>query len=204
MTERIRYILDTNVLLYDPNALQAFPDGEVIVPITVIEEIDQFKKEMSETGRNARLVSKIMDEFRQTGSLALGLPQPNGSLLRVYVWNRDDVRLPPELDHKRSGNRVLGCALLLKEESGAPLILVSQDTNIRIKANALGVDAISYEGESGTAEELYTGYVEALLDPQVLEGYRRQTTVEWPGEFFPNQGLVLRNPDNPDDFLVYR
>ena len=130
---RTRYVLDTNVLLYDPNAILAFPDAEVIIPITVIEEIDQFKKEMSENGRNARLVSKSIDQYRQTGSLSKGLRQPNGSMIRVYTWSRDLDGIPGELDMRRAGNKVLACALRLRAENGQhPLILVSQDTNIRI------------------------------------------------------------------------
>ena len=204
MTQRTRYVLDTNVLLYDPGALAAFPDAEVIVPITVIEEIDQFKKEMSETGRNARLVSKTIDDYREKGSVALGLKQDNGSLLRVFVWSREDSQLPRELDPRRSGNRVIACALLLKEQSGAPLVLVSQDTNIRIKANALGIDAVSYEGEAEVTHELYTGFVQRDLVAKELDGFRRQNSLKEPGEFHPNQGLLLQNRDDPTDFLVYR
>ena len=73
MSKPTRYLLDTNVLLYDSDALLAYPDEEVIVPITVIEEIDQFKSEVTETGRNARLVSKTIDTYRRTGSLAAGV-----------------------------------------------------------------------------------------------------------------------------------
>jgi PhoH-like ATPase len=199
-----RYVLDTNVLLYDPGALNAYPEGEVIVPISVIEEIDQFKKEMSETGRNARLVSKTMDEYRQLGSLARGFRLPNGSTLRVFVWDRDETLLPKDLDQRRSGNRVLACALLLCEQSDEPLVLVSQDTNIRIKANALGIDAITYEGEGGTAEEIYRGFKTRDVEPAELERHRRVASLKLPGEFFPNEGLILQNKENAADFLVYR
>ena len=111
MSDTTRYVLDTNVLLFDPEALLAFPGAEVIVPITVIEEIDQFKSEVSETGRNARLVSKTIDRYRRTGSLSDGVEQENGSRLRVYVWNQEGDGLPRELDLRRSGNRVLACGL---------------------------------------------------------------------------------------------
>jgi PhoH-like ATPase len=199
MTQRTRYVLDTNVLLYDPGAL-----AEVIIPITVIEEIDQFKKEMSETGRNARLVSKTIDEYREKGSVSIGLPQENGSVLRVFVWSRDDSHMPRELDPRRSGNRVIACALLLKEQSAAPLVLVSQDTNIRIKANALGIDAIGYEGDAAVTEELYTGFLQRELSGKELDGFRRQNSLREQGDFLANQGLLLQNRDDLSDFLVYR
>ena len=82
MTAKTLYILDTNVLLHDPGALLAYPEGEVVIPLAVIEEIDQFKTEVSETGRNARLVSQTIDDLRQTGSLSHGVMHSNGSLLR--------------------------------------------------------------------------------------------------------------------------
>jgi PhoH-like ATPase len=204
MTQRTRYVLDTNVLLYDPGALTAFPDGEVIVPITVIEEIDQFKKEMSETGRNARLISKTIDEFRQRGSVSQGLKLENGALLRVFVWGRGEQAMPGDLDPRRSGNRVIACALLLKEQSAAPVVLVSQDTNIRIKANALGIEATGYEGDVEVTEELYSGFIKRELAAKELDGLRRQNFLKEQGDFFPNQGLVLQNRDDPEDYLVYR
>jgi PhoH-like ATPase len=201
---KTRYVLDTNVLLYDPGALDAYPEGEVIVPISVIEEIDQFKKEMSETGRNARLVSKTMDEYRLAGSLAQGFKLPNGGAVRVFVCNRDESLLPKDLDQRKSGNRVLACALLLREQSEGPLVLVSQDTNIRIKANALGIESLAYEGEGGSTEEIYRGFTTRELDPPEIDRHRRIASLKLAGEFYPNEGLVLQNKEKQDDYLAYR
>jgi PhoH-like ATPase len=205
MTASTRYLLDTNVLLYDPNALQAYPDGEVIVPITVIEEIDQFKSEVTETGRNARLVSKTIDTYRRTGSLASGVKQPNGSIFRVHIWNADGEGLPRELDMRRSGNRVLACALqLLELEDTRPLVLVSQDTNIRIKANAMGIEATSYEAERGSTSELYDGWNHVAASAAELERYRQSERVSFEGRFLPNQGVIVQDRERPEDYLVYR
>ena len=79
------YILDTTVLLYDPNALFAFAENNVIIPITVIEEIDRFKNDMSEVGRNARQTSRILDKLRMKGSLSSGVKLDNGGLLSVKI-----------------------------------------------------------------------------------------------------------------------
>ncbi|MGQ0507831.1 MAG: PIN domain-containing protein, partial [Myxococcaceae bacterium] len=67
---RKNFVLDTNVLLHDPRSIYAFDDNNVIIPIYVIEELDQFKKELSELGRNARLIARYLDAFRAEGSLA--------------------------------------------------------------------------------------------------------------------------------------
>ena len=78
---RRTFILDTNVLLYDPNALNVFHDNDLVIPITVIEEIDRFKKDLNETGRNARWVSRRLDELREHGdkSLSTGVDLPDGA-----------------------------------------------------------------------------------------------------------------------------
>ncbi|HKI97888.1 MAG TPA: PhoH family protein [bacterium] len=205
MTGTTRYLLDTNVLLYDPDALLAYPDGEVIVPISVIEEIDQFKGEVTETGRNARLVSKSIDTYRRTGSLAAGVTQDNGSTFRVHIWNHDAAGLPRELDMRRSGNRVLACALqLLEQEDNRPLVLVSQDTNIRIKANAMGIEATSYESERASTSELYDGWARLEVDAAELERYRQSQSVTFPGHFYPNQGMIVEDRDRPENYLVFR
>src|SRR5690242_6414388 len=113
--------------------------------------------------------------------------------------------MPKELDPRRSSNRVIACALLLKEQSAAPIVLVSQDTNIRIKANALGMDAISYEGNGEiSTDEIYSGIIERGMSGKELDGYRRQNSLKEKGDFYPNQGLVLQNRDDINDFLVYR
>ena len=77
------YILDTNVLLHDPNSILNFKDNAVIIPIEVLEEIDRFKRESSELGQNARTVSRLLDELRAKGHLSDGVPLPNGGRLQI-------------------------------------------------------------------------------------------------------------------------
>src|SRR3984957_15384201 len=77
------YILDTNVLLHDPNSLLNFADNHVLIPIEVIEEIDRFKRESTELGRNARTVSRLLDGYRGDGSLSAGVSLPNGGKLKI-------------------------------------------------------------------------------------------------------------------------
>ena len=84
------FILDTNVLLFDPGALSVFEDNDLIIPITVIEEIDRFKKDLNETGRNARLVSRKLDELRQQGSALLHNPEKLKDMLRLWWKERSD------------------------------------------------------------------------------------------------------------------
>jgi hypothetical protein len=89
---RRTYVLDTNVLLYDPNAIFKFEEHDVLIPITVIEEIDRFKKDLTETGRNARQFSRFLDELRDGGASDLkdGVQLPDGG---ISVWT--SVKTPP-------------------------------------------------------------------------------------------------------------
>ena len=141
------YVLDTNVVLHDPLAVYKFEDNTVVLPIFVIEEVDQFKKELSELGQNARHLSRILDDLRnQNGrSLDQGVPLENtGGELRVAV--------PPEMPKRARGagemdRFILQMALDLRDEDpDAPLVFVTMDTNLRIRADALGLRAETYEG----------------------------------------------------------
>src|SRR3990172_8554903 len=80
---RKTFILDTNVLLHNPQALFAFAENDVVIPIYVVEEIDQFKKELSELGRNARATSRYLDKLREDGSLQEGVKLDCGGMLKV-------------------------------------------------------------------------------------------------------------------------
>ena len=85
------YILDTNVLLHDPNSLVNFQDNHVLIPIEVIEEIDKFKRESNELGQNARSVSRTLDRLRAQGHLSEGVTLPNGGRLQIVFHKNGDA-----------------------------------------------------------------------------------------------------------------
>ncbi len=107
------FILDTNVLLHDPQAILSFGDNDVIIPIYVIEEIDRFKRDLSELGRNARVVGRYIDEYRASGKLSQGVKLPTGGRLRVLFTKRslpEEFGLNQKMDHK-----ILAVAFDIKE-----------------------------------------------------------------------------------------
>ena len=107
---RKNYVLDTNILLHDPNAIFRFDDNNVIIPIYVIEEVDQFKREGSERGRNARAIARILDELRESnGSLSKGVPLPSGGTLKVAVPLKRP-ELPTAIDKAAMDNAILQTA----------------------------------------------------------------------------------------------
>ena len=135
------YILDTTVLLHDAGALFTYGENHVIIPISVIEDVDHFKKDQSEIGRSARQTSRILDTLRQRASVVEGIPLDNGGMLSVKMSTGSAMRqLPEELRDRSRGNMILAIALEVKERAGTvPTIFVSKDINLRIKADALGL-----------------------------------------------------------------
>ena len=129
-----KFILDTNVLLYDPKALQIFEDNEVIIPISVLDELDDAKVRLDEVGRNARHVVKMLDDLRSKGSLNNGV-KFNGSLIRVELNHRNHV--PKGLSEEKKDNRLISTAIGLRDSG--KVIVVSKDINLRVKCDALGI-----------------------------------------------------------------
>ena len=192
------YILDTNVLLHDPNSLLNFEENNVLVPIEVIEEIDRFKRESTELGRNARTVSRMLDGFRGDGSLSQGVKLPNGGKLKIgfhktgqseAIFTKDSV-----------DNQILSCASgILKAQPNNSTILVSKDINLRIKADAIGLAAEDYETDRIFITDLYTGMVEMTSATDKLAKFRADGELELNGgrQYFPNEYCTLTDESNP-------
>ena len=192
------YILDTNVLLHDPNSLLNFEENNVLVPIEVIEEIDRFKRESTELGRNARTVSRMLDGFRGDGSLSQGVKLPNGGKLKIgfhktgqseAIFTKDSV-----------DNQILSYASgILKAQPNNSTILVSKDINLRIKADAIGLAAEDYETDRIFITDLYTGMVEMTSATDKLAKFRADGELELNGgrQYFPNEYCTLTDESNP-------
>lgn len=198
------YVLDTNVLLHDPQALFRFADNNLIIPITVIEEIDRFKKDLNETGRNARHVSRTLDGLRRKGHLITGVELESGGHLRVVLHSKEAMdRLPPELIDDRGDNRILAVAMDLKTAGEHP-VFVTKDTNLRIKADALGLTAEDYSSDKVEVDELYSGYTEVMVDKAQVDKFFEEGYLDLEGDFNPNQFLTLTDSSNPSHTALGR
>src|ERR1041385_4463734 len=169
------YILDTNVLLHDPNSLLSFDDNSVIIPIEVIEEIDRFKRESTELGQNARTVSRMLDSFRIEGSLSEGVKLPTGGKLKIVFYKNGHANgngHSVEFNAHSVDNRILSLAASIqKAQPRNPAILVSKDINLRIKADALGLQAEDYETDRVHIKDLYTGMIELPVSASELAAF---------------------------------
>ena len=194
---RKQFILDTNVLLHEPQALFGFADNDVVIPIYVIEEIDTFKRDLSEMGRNARQVCRQLDDLRRYGHLGDGAPLDNGGTLRVAFTDR---KIPQEFVNSRStDNRILSVALDARDDRpDSPVIFVTKDTNLRIRADALGLTAVNYEDEPiKEIAELFTGIRTIEVDAADIDRFYRESGIPSPDEEHqPNEYCLLRDRAN--------
>jgi PhoH-like ATPase len=195
------FVLDTNVLLHDPRSIFGFDDNDVIIPIYVIEEIDNFKRDLSSLGRNARQVSRYLDEFRAQGKLGEGVSLGQGKgRIRVLVAER---RLPPEHAGGHSNDdKILALALEIRDgERGIPTVFVTKDSNLRIRADALGLHAEDYDVEGLAAlDELWSGVAEVDVDPEQVNEFYANGLIPWPAPIDPpppNAFVVIRDRTNP-------
>lgn len=166
------YVLDTNILLHDPYAIFKFDDNNVIIPIYVIEEVDQFKREGSERGRNARQVVRLLDELREKGgSLSKGVETKSGGTLTVKVPVKRP-ELPSAIDKAAMDNAILQTAFDVRDQDGGrPTVFVTMDTNLRIRADALGMVAETYENQRVEPQKVDTGVTELDVSAEEIDSF---------------------------------
>jgi PhoH-like ATPase len=202
------YILDTTVLLYDSQALFKFEENNVFIPITVIEDIDRFKKDLNETGRNARQTSRYLDALRLKGSLTSGVKIDNGGTVFVKLDTGSALKLiPRDVQSNVRDNLILAISLNVKEKAGdVPTLFVSKDINLRIKADALGLKVEDYESDKVDIEELYTGSTDVRVAPEAIASFHDSGAMAYGGQtpLFANQYITLVDEKDPSHFALGR
>jgi PhoH-like ATPase len=200
------YVLDTNVLLHDPKALFAFHDGKVVIPLAVIEEIDSQKRRQDEIGRNARIVSRKLDELRTHGVISKGIALNEGGELRVEVNHQEAIHFPKGLDPHKADNRILALAYNLQNEEKSPVVLITKDLNLRIKADVMGIVAEDFYNDKVDYQELYPGFRETHVSRHFLDRFYRENGLLWEGEprFNPHEFAVLKSAENHSQSALCR
>lgn len=192
------YVLDTNVLLHDPQSLFSFQENTVLIPIEVIEEIDRFKRDGSDRGQHARTVSRQLDALRALGQLSEGVSLPAGGRLRILLHNGNG-----KLSDNIGGGTVDDRLVALTHDIQAadpetPTILVTKDINLRIKADALGLQAEDYETDHIRPQDLYTGAFELPVESDALAEFRArgEMALNGSGPHNPNEYCTLTDRTN--------
>jgi PhoH-like ATPase len=200
------YVLDTNVLIHDPHAIFAYKGAGVVIPITVIEEIDVFKKGIDEKSRNARRISRLLDQLREQNSLAEGVKLENGSFLQVALPHRISSDLEEILIKDENDNLIIGTAYhYQKKYADKEVILVSKDANVRIKADAIGLKTVNYEPERVNFEELYTGILRYETSDDGIKEFKQNGGMKNSfGLQFYNQFLLMYEAGNFFNHIIAR
>jgi PhoH-like ATPase len=198
------YVLDTNVLLHDPKALYAFAGRPVGIPAMVLEEIDTFKKEGTDRGRNARETTRMLDDLRKNGSLREGVKVDNNSIISVLFMDAAVTEdLPFHLSTK--DNEILLTAMSVARK-GYDVVFISKDLNARIKADALGLKSEDYISEYVTKDEFYHGWTRLQVPSIELKKDMSQVLLDYAKEytFSRNEFVLLESQHNPYNAKVFR
>jgi PhoH-like ATPase len=199
------YVLDTNILLHDPRAIFKFEDNNVIIPIYCIEEVDQFKRDGTELGRNARQIARILDELRDKGgSLSQGITLETGGSLRVAVPSKKP-ELPSAIDKGTMDQAILQTAFDVRDQdNGRPTIFVTMDTNLRIRADALGMVSETYENQRVDADELDTGIKDFDVEAGAVDRFFEDGFLPCSADFHANTCVMIRDGKNPSHTALAR
>jgi len=198
------FVLDTNVLLHDPLALYAFKNAAVVLPLMVLEELDQFKHENSDRGRNARDVVRRLDHLRERGPLNQGVTLDNGGTLQIVSVPFDALKnIVPATGFGDRG--ILSVAYYLKQQ-GDDVCFISKDINARVKADVLGVPSEDYLRGHVTPEEFYKGWVKHAVPASELKSDNPAVLRELITEYnlARNQFVWLYGQSNEFNYKIFR
>lgn len=197
---RKTYILDTNVLLSDPNCFNNFKDNDLIIPMLVLEELDKHKTRSDEVGRNCREVIRLLDSLSKGKSLKEGVELPTGGTLKVMTSVQTET--PQELLEPTSvDNMIINFALAMKKTSTNPVFLVSKDINVRVKCSSLSIEAQDYLSQrvSESFDALYSGVKVVTTTSEIIKefysGMTKKAAEVVEDKFYPNQIFVLKSLD---------
>ncbi|MGL4253512.1 MAG: PhoH family protein [Fusobacteriaceae bacterium] len=171
------FVLDTNILIHDPRSIYSFKESEVVLPIFVIEEIDDLKRKPS-TAIHARMASRVIEEIRKKGCIAKGIKLEDNINFRVEIKN-DPELLPKSLRRDITDNKIISAVLgIQKENPEKTVVMITKDINMRIKADALGIKVEDYETDMVRYSDLYEGYYEVEISKENFEKYEKSGKIK--------------------------
>ncbi len=202
---RKTFVIDTNVLLHDPDAIVKFRDNDVVIPLAVLEELDGLKRHSDELGKNARQVLRYIDSLKnlKTGDLHDGVKIENGIMVKIHVDVKSGERTDFPLPLDRNQNRILLIAYKMKE-SGERVILVSKDFVMRVKAEAIGLGAEDYENLKASYDHLYKGYRKIDVPKRDIDLFFKDGFLPIEvADLLPNEYCLLTSPEQSSAICKY-
>ena len=201
------FVIDTNVLLTDSNSILNFNESDIVIPLKVLDEIDNHKKRQDSVGMHARSTIRKLDELRSDGDLFKGVPVSDGVL---FVKKYDPFVLPDDLEMDSPDNQIIATALTVqKENKDSRVVLVSRDINMRVKCDSLGIECEDYSNDNvvDDIEGLYTGLIEHLVDDQIIDSVYKDELMfldEDEIKVEPNQFVMLISNSNEKKTALVR
>ncbi len=173
------FVLDTNVLLHNPRSLYMFDDNVVVIPFTVLGELDKFKKNNDDTGRSAREVIRQLDRLREKGTLAEGVQwNGHGGIVRVEFSDLSTCDKRPDwFSEDTPDNRIIGVAWRLTQE-GHRTVMITKDINVRLKSDALSITTEDFEAEKVDIDHLYSGFKTLEVPSEVIDQLYEEKQLE--------------------------
>ncbi len=202
---RRTFVIDTNVLLHDPDAIRKFRNHNVVIPLGVLEELDGMKRQSDELGKNARYVIRYIDSLKevQQGSLHSGVPIADGIVVRIHVDTKAGEKKVFPLPLDRNTNKILLAAFQIRE-MGEDVALVSKDVVMRVKAEAIGIVAEDYENLKVSYDKIYKGYRKLEVPKREIDLFYKDgflpTEIE---DFAPNEYCLLTSPEQSSAICKY-
>jgi PhoH-like ATPase len=195
------FVLDTNVLIHNPQALYSFADNNVIIPLTVIEELDQLKTSPDKKGMHSRQVLREVDSLIKKGALNKGAKMTNGGTLIISFGPKETI---PDMDPDLADNKILAVAWDLQVKKQA-VFFISKDINARIKAEALGIKSADYEKEKVEYSNLYRGWREISLSKEDINKIYAEGKLEVKGyTLLENEHVLIKASDDPSSSAICR
>ncbi|RTL07095.1 PhoH family protein [Candidatus Dependentiae bacterium] len=198
------FILDTNVLVHDPHALESFEGVLVGIPLPVLEELDRFKHEGTDRGRNSREAIRFLDGLRQIGSLRDGVVLKNKATVRILFPPTVEKGIMPVLDGRATNDNDILLIAYAYEKNGFAVVFISKDLNARVKADSLGVATQDYQKESISSEDFYHGWTRMAIAANDLRASVPSALLAMTKELVPNQFVLLESNNNPHNYRVFR
>jgi PhoH-like ATPase len=214
MPAKKNYILDTSVCLTDADAINKFGNHDIFLPLKVLEEIDKHKKRQDSVGINARKIIRSLDELRASGSLQKGVRLGKGKgILKVMTYeDAEKAAFPDDLSKNVPDHIIIATGLFISSEyPKRKTILVSNDINMRVICDSLGLLAEDYTSEEAvhSSDELYDGFSNVLVDDQLIERFYSDEKIhldefDMKEPLSPNQYLLLTSNANPKKTCLAR
>jgi PhoH-like ATPase len=193
------FVIDTNVLIHNPEAIMSFRDNEIILPVQVLEELDRLKTYPDQRGKAAREAIRFLDALSRAGSLHEGVKLENGSILRVALGGAAAELVG--LDMEKNDNKIIQVAYLAQRE-GKRVFFVSKDVNARVKAQALGLKTVDYEKQKIDIRSLYPGLREAEAGHETAQYFAERALIPWKDRLQPNEFVLFRDKAQNLEYLA--